>query len=105
MFNAKDEHLQDFEEYSDNESSNEKDDFSIDEDIPEEEVGEYQEQNFVLANQGKNNDSIISSITQGTTHLHAGPEKKHMQIFLSCFRKRKGLYQNYRNKLPKKIFI
>ena len=42
MFDVKDEHSQAFEEYSDNESSNEKDDFSTNEDIPEEEVGEYQ---------------------------------------------------------------
>ena len=76
MFDAKDEHSQAFEEYSDNESINEKDNFSMDEDITEEEVGGYQEQNFVSANQGKNNDSIVSSITQGTTHLHAGPGRK-----------------------------
>ena len=41
MFDAKDEHSQVLE-YSDNESSNEKDDFFIDEEILEEEVEEYQ---------------------------------------------------------------
>ena len=77
MFDAKDEHSQAFEEDFDNESIDEKDNFSMDEDITEEEVGEYQEQNFISANQGKNNDSIVSSITQGTTHLHApGPGRK-----------------------------
>ena len=52
MFDAKDEHSQVLE-YSDNESSNEKDDFSVDKQILEEDIGEYQEQNFVFANPEK----------------------------------------------------
>ena len=52
MFDAKDEYSQ-VSEYSENESSNEKVDFSIDEEISKEEVGEYQEQTFILANPEK----------------------------------------------------
>ena len=75
MFDAKDEHSQVLE-YSDNKSNNENDDFSVDEDFLGEDVGEYQEQNFVLANPDKNNDSIVSSITQCTTPLHSGLREK-----------------------------
>ena len=104
MFDAKDEHSQVLE-YSDNESSNEKNDFSIDEVNLEEEVGEYQEHNFVLANPRKNNDSIVSSITQEKTPSRLGTRKNHMLISFLNFRKKKGISRNYQNKLARMISI
>ena len=98
MFDAKDEHSQVLE-YSDNESSNEKNDFSLDEENQDEEVGEYQEHNFVLANPRKNNDSIVSSITQEKTPSRLGTRKKTYADLLIELQEK----ERYISKLSKQI--
>ena len=63
-------------------------------------MGNTKNQNFVLENQGKNNDSIVSSITQGTTHLHApGPgRKKYADLLIMLQEKERTI-----SKLSKQI--
>ena len=64
------------QEYSETESSNEKDDvFSGDEIL--EEVEEKQQQDFVLSSPQRNNDSIVSSIILGTPLCIGLPRKTY----------------------------